>query len=704
MKSYRNTIREYAPKEYYAFESVNSFLYYDGDSTVGGIFSETSEHVLSPNYFYLFHKPKDINFFARSITGNEFSNQSLQLGNRDENIYSLYYTRFKNTLTQTPKSTITFQVSCDSMSIPEVITVEEYNSIQVYDGNVKIADAVVNGNTFSFTDNRPFLKDTVRDYRFYLNNDQPKVVYDAIYLQAYDRSEKETVRTTYTDLVIDKSPEYLQSTGKIIELVNAYYIENDVKIAIDHASGIVEADKTIILEGYYRMPLDITGIKKVGVNNVSDVILSLGPLVVMVNHMRSNNGNISKTINIKHNTNSMALFDLVPGTNYNVVITCEIFSRIETSTTSFTYNVYVNGQLIASPVYVLQYDPYNINDYTTLILGQPYNVVRFNNMYSILTAIREPIYIDNIAIFDRLLTANEILTLHYRSITYENVMKYNGIYHDFRFDKLSNIYSSPTGFLLQNSMKEQNVVSNGTFKKGVRFTGRGALVKTNYLINNTNSRLVNLDSDFTLVFWIQTPDKNFNLFNIRDKASPYNGLTISIINGYVCYEIGPNKYSTNCYISNNNVTMLCIRKTGRTINTYVPLKHDTSFVSQSTITTSGTPNYTSILGDMNAQSNKDVTLYALQVFPRLLNKFDVDALFRENVMFKANGYVNFRNLPILTEVRIIDHYSGKLIDKVYTDNTGSFEYSNNTKIDIDIIIPSTTGNMQVIGPITLDAR
>lgn len=691
MSDYNRKILNLNPIEHYNVESINTYLYYDTDTSnvFGGIFNEIdSNDVLSPVLTTVIQKPINIDFFGKSVTSNEKYNNSLLIGNINERLYNIYYNSTKP-VRQMSSSNLSFQFSIPNQQIPDLVKLVDYDDIQVYDNGVLLGSVSLNGNTWTFTDDRPF---TLGESRLYELKYRSTPIEDSVNLTASNTSSL----IGYSQLQIDRTPDAIV-IGQQITIENITYIENGTRYNIDKSIGVVKKNSILTLEGYYRKPISVTSVEYV------KAFVEQRTTLIQIDDF-----NVDVGIDFDgepkiyfSQLNFQMFYNLEYEKNYNISINQTYTNKI------LYYNIHINGVYIGVPFSVVYKTPINktFSNYSRMYVSNRFDILTYQyNNY--LTGNRLIVYVDNISIFNKVLSINDIVSLHKSTLEYFDVIKFSDPTHDFVFDDVfSNVKSRVSSVQLyaKNSNTDSSLyrsLYNGQSKSEFNEIYPYSVEFKNTQLHST-SRLINMNTNFSIIIWFKTNTLNTILLSQSDYAKPYYGLSIHIENGFIVYWSGGIKYSTDFYVSNGQTTMLCVIRDGNSVRTYSPLKHDST---KQILTISNTfINQTNILHEPNNHDDSVVSLAALTIFDKKLDTFDIDELFKENNKFTVDGVVLLRNVPVNTKVRVIDHFTGELLDVVYTDFNGYFRWDNIFKRSVDLLIYHE-GRIQMIGQIITQSR
>lgn len=341
-----------------------------------------------------------------------------------------------------------------------------------------------------------------------------------------------------------------------------------------------------------------------------------------------------------------------------------------------------------------------------------------------------PLYIDQFAVYDKALTISQIQN-HYKKIySYDDMIVNDKAIDYFPMNETNNL----SDWRVLNSISGNHGVYYGTITN----LNRGANGIPELLTENTaplfseNAMMYfhknngyttypwfNINGDYAIEFWFKTPTQTKGvLFSIQDEKPPFQGIIVSINeranlldSGTIEFKESGNKIAsirqdiiTHEYIRwNDNKWHHCvIQRKNNNLELWLDatLQGSLSNIPTTTIDFSGV---------MYMMGSKPENLYVsgqcckMARYTFALQQQQIISRFSYSKIYRIKGVVTLQGNPIGLTIRVMDNYTGELIDEITSDNnSGQYEYylPNNNKVDLMIFSRTNTNvRPRAYGPI-----
>lgn len=707
-KNYIQTILSNNPQRFFTFAPKTNFVKYNGESISGGFYDEYSGSVLTPHFTMLIKNPKEIYLNGPSVIENEPNNQSLNVGGGDINDpYNLYFIS-NDTQDSELGSSISFNFNVPKQDTNKIITITDYVKpyaiIEDFDTKEKITVIGMMYGSYFYIPIKDHIKDIISFnikiyYMGYLYHDAYYEIDDTQFfknnnIDYYKFSEGNEplfdTKFSLTESNNDNSLEFMGVYSK--RLVNSQfkkvpYIEN--KTIVDGVNAIkfhTLYNKDSVFYGKFN---DI-----VRVNSFNTKVLDIYSTVKLVKI----NGWTFEIRREKYNT---LVFDVYSVYDNFYVKGIELYI---TENTNYFFTMvkwdniatfYLNGEFKGQTTGKLS--PKSLVS-SQLQLGEPsyfsmrYNYVEPNfNDELIYNSNNNVTFIDNVAIYNKVLDSDTIFLMYIRTLTYKSLIYYfNPIFY-IEFTKplkqFNNVYGSDK--LVVNNFTTNSVnTKNDLFSIGINFKGMGSLLHKNNSDNySQTTSLINLSNDFSIMFGLVC-NSDCLLYSERNKSNPLYGLSVFVKYGYLFLEFGGNVLQTKCLVKTNSFQIFCISYNSikKELSIFNNKNFNETYKNIIIYNNNEFPTYATLFNDKIINDYVDVTLVFLGIYNRFLEYTLFNIINTQRIEFTLEGTILHRNLPANAIVRLIDHYSGELLDTVKTDKNGEFTYTNIYKQEYDIII------------------
>lgn len=714
-KNYIQTIKSFNPSRLFTFSNINSFITYNGVDVSGAIFDEDTNALMSPKFTYIKNAPKTIKLFGPSVVTNERNNQSLSLsGNSSDEPYNISYESLPQQQYTNAKSSFSFQFNIPRQGTSTVTSIDDHTTpiatITTNNGDVYSIKSKLYGDYWYLpikTEIDLSVVTSISVSMSYKNVVFSVTNYKIEQSEFFDRFS--TFNQRYELPSVELRPVF---ESRLPELPNMVQGDKASTIYAYSEFGnsmifpVIELDGSLVMYGggtslviYGQIHENIvvnshTQIK----SDSSSTLAKIGDVAIFaytgsdslfLQFKYNSVGHVNDLLGYSQSSTHKIDYDV----NHTVVLTHETINSKK------VIKLYYNSKLLrtfndiisngfSNSILTIGSDAYI---QTLAATNAPFSfwgdleLVYMNNALTT--------FIDNVVVFNNLLSARDIYLMYIRTMTYTELLSsFNPKFH-VKLDEPRFSFVNEVGrgkFNSYNFKVKPVSIDSEVYDRAVNFSGYGSL-----LYDDTSSTFIDYSRPFSIVMWIKTTTRDFLLFSERNKSNKKSGLSIFIDDGKVLYKHDSTRHVTECFIADGKYRMLCVSYDGKKITTFSPDYHTSTH--NVVLSNSGIyPRYTTLLNDKGADVFVDVTLSALTVFTTPLDVQQFTDLYNENVTFSKNGKILFENLPVLSEVRIIEHSSGKLLDIKYTDVDGRFKYTSIYNTDIDIITKNN-GRLQVIG-------
>ena len=700
--SYKDKILNLQPKHYFPLDPNNSFFDYNGRDFNGAILDTVNNVVLDSVFKGVILKPTTIEMFTGSITSNQILNNSLVVGTEGNIPYTITHSNFNQAVNSMPDSQDTsvsfnLRINKDDVSIFELVNTR---TVMVYINDVYQSDAEYRGNSLTFTS---ILIDVGDVYNYtFVDSFSGDILY------SYRLEAQMLDNPTLTQKVdFDIGNTNLNGINNTIVLKNVYYDEGGQgRRYLTKPSAIVNntATVTFVFESFIDVITPTTQAVLKDAIYAQSEFMKIGGISFLI--VRRKNGSGNKTYNIvvtntflgaSGNSVENVVVPIQIDRNYNVVVTFDATNGgIEHATVA---RFYLNGLLVNTKHIELSFISHDLLT-SFFSVGDSYNILQTG-----LTVSSGFIRLQNVAVFDRVLGADDVLFLHQATFNFldyiRNELKPS---HMFEFGVVSNsqVSSVSSGILSSTSHKISGRKTRFGFDiTGVSYNGTGAL-----LTSGNNLATVNIQNDFSIIMLLNTKNSAGVLFSQQNRGLAMNGLTVSYSDSLLIVQNGINIQQEPFIMPINQDIVLFIRKQQLTLTITIH-DSDTNILSNIVFTLQKqVVNYQSDCYYMSA-FNSDIQSLQFDLYGIYVYSYDVGVnfinIFRNNTFFTNNGVILLRNLPTNATLRVYDINTGEHLDTLQTNLGGQFEFINlyQRKVHImvydidsrivDVIAPVVTG-------------
>lgn len=706
IKNYLQTIRSYKPKLLFTFTDNNSYVIFNGEKVLGSFMDEINFEELVPKYFFIL-PPKKIEFFGNSVTDNEISNKSLVCGvNTLNGIYQakyVYNAPQTNTKYDATSLSLQFRVESNNGSNFKIQFESSYiiisinndetkyrfssyikNGYWVAEVNIRYLPKLKDGDILKYSLHRIQNDDIIKSGQYTVSKTYKKTVND-IHLSEFKNL------LTVADISVDKefNDTSIGFNNVFFTYDNNYY-EGDERQKIPVLENI---NDKLFFWGVYHEKLKLVYVENSneyvnGISNTNTIFRNSSCSVGITSTSKNSARLLINGFN-RDNFNESYDIDIAKNKNYNLTISGN--------------QVYLNNKLVAGIT-----GSHNL--LSSFSFGWDYTFASTREYIYINTD--TIVYLDNIAIFDRKLSFNEIESAYLSSLSYLSLIDLLAPTFKVDFPYYKKYYNNERNSnhrIESYKLTQQQVTGDKYYPSGINFKGTGNLnfdyhsrpSYTNYVFN-----LVNYDESFTLLFVFKTISNNFILFSEVDKFNPGYGFHIKVIDGVINYFYNGSYLTTNVKVNTGNIEYLSIKfdkirnklytiLLGRNVKNELKL-----YLNRNNL---GAYRYVTMINDKGYYNDVDITLYNFMYFDYIIDDLYMDNVIQNNVTFTAEAIINRKNLPANATVRILDYNTGELLDTHYTDHNGTFKYVSGFKNTIKLLIIS--GNDYItVAPIETETR
>lgn len=416
-------------------------------------------------------------------------------------------------------------------------------------------------------------------------------------------------------------------------------------------------------------------------------------------------------------------------------------------------SIYVDGLIVNTQAIGFGFSDYLPFNTAIKYIGQPINwVVSSYPGYHTerLNIATFPISVDNVAAFNTTFLSDKVLDLFFKSMTYDDRVKYNSPSSYYKFDMLNQYISSgyspydetddlqkyyysitinsanpsPANISYIPSAKQSSARKISIWGNNAKFVETGnktvptalslsngshisSYNKQNQTQSGISSQLynfINVSSDFTLMFWISTTDAYGTIVSAADFESPYNGFDISIRGSVLQMTVGKNV--NNCISSIVTpqlgglppiiTTSPTVVNDGQYHHILIRNKSKTlelwvdgsicSSMSYTTITPGDVPSELVIGNSLPRNNGLDCNIGLLAVYPKAIITDYIGAYYRSATQYNFDGLVTYESVGVSVPVRIYDHVTGNLLKNLISDISGNFTWQMDYDFPVDILI------------------
>lgn len=342
-----------------------------------------------------------------------------------------------------------------------------------------------------------------------------------------------------------------------------------------------------------------------------------------------------------------------------------------------------------------------------------------------------PLYLDQIAIYDKALTDDEVAH-HYKKIyEYDDMIINDRAADYFPFDEedslidwtIRNRINGSNGTYVGNIStirRAQPGPKNLPLSKSAHFSGNAIA----YFEKRSNWDYIypwfQTDGDYTIEFWFNTSTSNRGvLFSMQQENSPYQGVLININwandsyrNGVIEFRENEDYAVTSLSIDEDHRPYMfndgkwhhiVVQRKGASILLWLDAKLHAKLdnVPKRSVGNSG---IMYLMGSKPGDLNVNGFICKLARYSYALDETQIKARYTYSTIYKIRGQVTLQGVPTRANIRVYKNFTGELINEVESDPI-SGEYSitllNNSKIDL-LVFSKYDRNVRyrAYGPIT----
>lgn len=325
---------------------------------------------------------------------------------------------------------------------------------------------------------------------------------------------------------------------------------------------------------------------------------------------------------------------------------------------------------------------------------------------------------DNIAIYNRVLTNNEISTLYYSNYNYITIHRLFGYYQLYDF---AGLYTPGPTRYLESGTQIPEVINNTSYlyissdKNSLPYVVKNNAVDFEYIFKTQKNSLITTGKNAygvpismirsntgTLSFMFRTSDSDGIIFSNSHYHTVDKNFTYIMSFGYLELWIAGNQVFRISDIANNEWHSIVItfeNETSFYVNGRLYHTHPDKLIDVNAVT---------VIGNSMPGNNDIEADYALiGVTSRVLRPSDME-VFQElsRVTYSAHGQVTLNNIAVGTNVFIYNRHTGALIEKLVSDSSdGLFTYVNRYPYTISVVVTDSTlisGKSYIVDPVELE--
>lgn len=692
--THRSKILELAPTHYFPLDQLNTISDYNGDVYSGAIVDVSGNVVLESSFRQLLGKPATVNIFGGSVVPNQKLSNAMLIGTQIDTPYTIVHSNFGQSVNTRPTPQNTSLSFNFSVNESDMLTYSLTNmrKVQVYIGGDYYGDADIYGNSIVFR--------------------SPLIGFDQVYFFEFKDSVTGNVLYEYTlECVFSGTPTltsevdfsagvmYTDGLDNTIEIKNVYYDTHSGRKYLTKPQGTVNA----MLQPYFVFEhrLDvITPTSQVVVNEANTTktdLITIGGVTLSILRQRISQNSVLTYLCIDNvffsafEVNTQIKCRIETEKPYCAVICFDVDNG--GTTDAANVSVYLNGISVYNSQLLLSRVTPDVNT-TFFSIGNTYNVVSDR-----VTLLNGFMSLQNVAIYDRVLTSLEALTLHQSSynfieyiideLTPEHLYEFNSVSDMQRSTVSSAVYTS-NSFTLQQARAVYGYNFNG-----VTYTGSGSVICT--------SGNVETSSNFSVVILCNIQRGTGTLISQQSRGLLMQGYTLKYTRTHLVLQVGTTVVQQPLSIPLNTNMLLVLRKSAQTYTVTVYNSNGQVIGEVVFNNLPQTLNYQTdcyLMSSHNSnETNNQFTLYGAYFYQYDVGTRVYDA-FVNTQYFTTNGLITLRNLPVPSTLRVYDNVSGVLLDTLHTTQDGTFTFRNLYQREVSITVyEENTKIFGVISPV-----
>lgn len=694
--THRSKILELAPTHYFPLDQLNTISDYNGDVYSGAIVDVSGNVVLNSNFRQVLGKPAEVNIFGGSVVPNQKLSNAMLIGTQIDTPYTIVHSNFGQSVNTRPTPQNTSLSFNFSVNESDMLTYSLTNmrKVQVYIGGDYYGDADIYGNSIVFR--------------------SPLIGFDQVYFFEFKDSVTGNVLYEYTlECVFSGTPTltsevdfrtggmYTDGLDNTIEIKNVYYDTHSGRRYLTKPQGTVNA----MLQPYFVFEhrLDvITPTSQVVVNEATTTktdLITLGGVTLSILRQRISQNTVLTYLCIDNvffsafEVNTQIKCRIETEKPYCAVICFDVDNG--GTTDAANVSVYLNGISVYNSQLLLSRVTPDVNT-TFFSIGNTYNVVSDR-----VTLLNGFMSLQNVAIYDRVLTSLEALTLHQSSYNFiEYIVDELTPEHLYEFNSVSDMQRSTVSSAVYTSnsftLKQARALYGYNFN-GVTYTGSGSVICT--------SGNVETSSNFSVVILCNIQRGTGTLISQQNRGLLMQGYTLKYTRTHLVLQVGTTFVQQPLSIPLNTNILLVLRKSAQTYTVSVYNSNGQVIGEVAFNNLPHTLNYQTdcyLMSSHNSnETNNQFTLYGAYFYQYDVGTRVYDA-FVNTQYFTTNGLVTLRNLPVPSTLRVYDNVSGVLLDTLHTTQDGTFTFRNLYQREVGITVyEENTKIFGVISPVVI---
>lgn len=340
--------------------------------------------------------------------------------------------------------------------------------------------------------------------------------------------------------------------------------------------------------------------------------------------------------------------------------------------------------------------------------------------------------IDQVAIYDKALTTDEVANHFSKIFPYDDMVKYEFCSNFWPFSDPDSTISTtvvPTvgslngtylGVRNFNYYRGVNGPDNLLGSKAAQFAEGGMASFIVYGFSSTYSpRQINTEYSYEMWFSL-SPIKRAVVMSAQELEYPFDGLLVQLnmrdnqeVIGCLQFTEGDNGRVFNSRYLNDNGNrflfndghwhhLVVLRRTNGSVELWLDgILHDSSIEASRTV---GQPGQLLVLNSMPGHLHCNGSICKLAYYPYALLPHQIRSHYTYTITYRVRGIVTLLGVPYQATLRFYNSYTGELLQEIMSDpNTGEYEavFYNNSNVDLLVFSKSDLSvRYRAYGPIT----
>lgn len=694
--THRSKILELAPTHYFPLDQLNTISDYNGDVYSGATVDVSGNVVLESNFRQVLGKPAEVNIFGGSVVPNQKLSNAMLIGTQIETPYTVVHSNFSqgvNTQPAAQNTSLSFNFNVKESAIL-TYSLTNMRKVQVYIGGDYYGDADIYGNSIVFRS--PFIGYNQVYFFEFKDSVTGNVLYEYTLECVFAGTPTLTSEVNFRTGVI-----HTENLDNTIEIKNVYYDTPFGRRYLTKPQGTV--NELLQAHFIFEHRLDvITPTSQVVVSEATATntdFITLGGVTLSIVRERINENSVITYLCIDNlyfsafevNTQIQCLIETEKP--YTAVICFDVDNGGVPD--AARVSVYLNGVRVYNSQLLLSRVTPDVNT-TFFSIGNTYSVVSDS-----VTLLNGFMLLQNVAIYDRVLSLSDALTLHQSSYNFiEYIINELTPIHMYEFNSVSNVQRSTVSSAVYNSnsfaLQQARAVYGYDFN-GVTYTGSGSVVCT--------SGNVDISNNFSVTIMCNIQRSTGTLISQQNRGLLMQGYTLKYTRTHLVLQVGTTVVQQPLSIPLNTNILLVLRKSAQA---YTVSVYDSNGQVVGEVVFNNLPqtlNYQTdcyLMSSHNSnETNNQFTLYGAYFYQYDVGTRVYDA-FVNTQYFTTSGLITLRNLPVPSTLRVYDNITGVLLDTLHTTQDGTFTFRNLYQREVSITVyEQNTKIFGVISPVVI---